>query len=1172
MSNRVLQRSGDAVLQFPLRCVFRIKGQEHSCEVINFHFLGACLRAPTQVLRAHLLERWPQELELRLGTKTLREHVTFRLSWETLADDGLFGIEFLKSVAPFVERSSRFPLHERHRATMTSVDPLDPNRTLFFNVHNVSKGGMLLTTSLANKHLFPGMLLKDVRLQVASQPELKLQLSIENTRSAPEEGIFFIGVSVQESSLNVVEVFRPHLSAFGTARDVEHSAELLSTKTLGRHLKGALSFRTLQTGAEYQELLQLRFSGYSKHGKIRKGSTWRDMGEGLANEGRLMGAYLGGRLVAAVELRFGTDAKGLRYLTSAHADVWNSIKKEQTLELNKLVVHPDLQGSDVVLGMFQKCHAIAMAQGGRWDAVFCATNKLLKLYLRAGAESLNYSIPHPTLENEELHFLVVRHETYLGQDHFNPYAWKVVYSVVHEAMAVWGAAPRTQTGWLRWLRFSVSKAASLFVRTRKSKSEGDRSAVESAGPAVFVDPRWTKQDMLASILLPYILEIEELHNRAFADDLLKRVGVPRNYFESKSAWVSVDLLNNLLEVYQSLGGNLARLNERAGWRSFSRPILGLNYHIIRLFLTPVQAFRTSFERIMPRINRSRTYRLVNVDSQSIKVAIGVRTKQDLPKFEETCLNWRSGFEAYIELLTGRRGRISKTACCFKGDPECMYEIQWDQHRKIVIDFSMAALRVAGPVFTGVLTFAITGGSVERAAFVAVAVLVGLGWYRNRVRLGSRSSELEALHKSSFEFQAEVNERYAELQVAKVKLDHRYREALLLEDTSKRLQQSTKLEDIFEVSLEDARKILNLSRAFVMLRNAEGTHLQTASISGVQEGTEDLWKFKVDVTKARDNPTVVSSVYRTGNPVIIDNVEAHLFQLNAESRALMAKLRTKGFVMVQIPGAVKPWGVILADRAGRAEALSRNDTTLLQRVAQFVGLALDKQEQIDTERKIKDRFRRFVPWDAVGDTSKDMQLGGETKQVACLFLDIRSFTSITQNLPPQAVIQMLNIFFSDIQKIVTTHGGTIDKFLGDGCLITWGAIHPVESMAIKSVQCALNLLKATASIQAKLQQRSFPGFEFGLGLAVGDAVAGNLGSQDRMEFTIIGPTVNLASRLESLTKVVQSNFVVSLEVLHSLPEELRNEFEESDGLDIRGFSGKQRVGVFRGNRLSLKAAA
>jgi adenylate cyclase len=92
------------------------------------------------------------------------------------------------------------------------------------------------------------------------------------------------------------------------------------------------------------------------------------------------------------------------------------------------------------------------------------------------------------------------------------------------------------------------------------------------------------------------------------------------------------------------------------------------------------------------------------------------------------------------------------------------------------------------------------------------------------------------------------------------------------------------------------------------------------------------------------------------------------------------------------------------------------------------------------------------------------------------------------------------------------------------------------------------------------------------LAVGDAVAGNLGSQDRMEFTIIGPTVNLASRLESLTKVVQSNFVVSLEVLHSLPEELRNEFEESDGLDIRGFSGKQRVGVFRSNRLSLKAAA
>ncbi len=1165
MGQRGLRRTDDAALQYPLRCVFKWGADVFENEVINFHFLGACLKVPQPELQELLLEGRILQVELRLGTQLLKEDVEFRLCWNSFDEDQTAGIEFLRSVSPFVERQARFPTHAKLRPSLSCKDPLDPNRELFFSVHNVSSRGMLLATSLSNKHLFPGMHLRRAHVSVQGGTSVEVSLLIENTRPSPAQDEFYVGVSLTGSDLNMVEVFSRYLASLSLS---DADPELVSTQHLGRQLKGALSFRRLATPADYDELLKLRFAGYSKHGKVRPGSTPSSMGDGLENEGQLLAAYLGSKMVAAVELRFGDEPRGLRYLEPSNP-VFSQLNPLETVEINKLVVHPNLQGSDVVLGMIQKCHAIVMARGSKWDAVFCATDKLVPLYKRAGAEELGYSIEHPNVLNTRLNFMVIRRDLYLGRDHFNPYAWSVVYSSVVKSMTEWGMARPPKATALRSLGFMAGWLWSRIPRLRKGASDS-RRAIKSQGGR-FVDPKWTRQDMLASVIEPYLLEVEDLHGAQFLTQILDKLGVPRSYFRSKSNWVSVELLNSFLSEYQLAGGDLLRINERAGWRSLARDVLGINYHIIKHLLTPLHAFRTSFEKFMPRINRSRTYKLLSASPQRIRVAVGVRSDRDLPLHPETCANWRASFEAYIQLLTGSRGRIQKIACRYKGDTECVYEIKWDEGRKKGIELALQSSVWAVGLSLAALVHAATA-SYYKAGLVALLAWTQWSRYRQTRRGERLGQEIQSLREESIEFQSESNERYADLQAAKHKLDARYRESVLLEECSRKIQSSHSVDDILKVTMEQARSLLGLSRAFVMLADGKREFLTTQGILGIEEAVGDVWSYKVDVRRKRDNPTVISSVFLTGEPVIIEDMQKQLFQLNAESRALAMKLNSTGFIMVQIPGHEKPWGVILADRLGSGEQrLGKSELTLLSRVAQLLGLALDKQYQIETERNLKKKFQSYVPWAANVDAELELKLGGELKKVSCLFLDIRSFTSLSSQLPPQAVIAMLNLFFGEVASVVRKHDGVIDKFLGDGALMSWGALPGSKADPNAVVSCAVELLSRKSALGAKLKQSGFSELDFGMGVSVGEAVAGNLGSLERMEHTVIGPTVNLASRLETLSKSLGSPLVISQECFDELAPELRLQFELIDGVEVRGLARAIRVARWK-QLVELKNAA
>lgn len=161
------------------------------------------------------------------------------------------------------------------------------------------------------------------------------------------------------------------------------------------------------------------------------------------------------------------------------------------------------------------------------------------------------------------------------------------------------------------------------------------------------------------------------------------------------------------------------------------------------------------------------------------------------------------------------------------------------------------------------------------------------------------------------------------------------------------------------------------------------------------------------------------------------------------------------------------------------------------------------------------------------------LGGARHNLCILFADIRSFTTRTETMPPEAVIALLNRYFEEVTTAIHTHGGTIDKFIGDGVMAFFGAPQDLDDPSGPAFAAACEILARLATLNQQLAAEGITPLEIGIGLHTGEAVVGHIGSTARHEYTAIGDTVNVASRLEGVTKEVGFPLVCSRAVAEAL---------------------------------------
>jgi adenylate cyclase len=180
--------------------------------------------------------------------------------------------------------------------------------------------------------------------------------------------------------------------------------------------------------------------------------------------------------------------------------------------------------------------------------------------------------------------------------------------------------------------------------------------------------------------------------------------------------------------------------------------------------------------------------------------------------------------------------------------------------------------------------------------------------------------------------------------------------------------------------------------------------------------------------------------------------------------------------------------------------------------------------------LKKHFTSYVNADVMREIlahPDQVSFKGETMMVTILFSDIRGFTSLSEKLPPHEVITGLNRYFSEMTAAVTESGGYLNKYIGDGILAIFGApIRLPEDGALAAVNCAMAMRRRLKELNRTQIFSNVPSLEIGIGIHTGEAVVGNLGCHEKMEYSVIGDTVNLASRIESSTKELNAPILVS----------------------------------------------
>jgi adenylate cyclase len=220
------------------------------------------------------------------------------------------------------------------------------------------------------------------------------------------------------------------------------------------------------------------------------------------------------------------------------------------------------------------------------------------------------------------------------------------------------------------------------------------------------------------------------------------------------------------------------------------------------------------------------------------------------------------------------------------------------------------------------------------------------------------------------------------------------------------------------------------------------------------------------------------------------------------------------------------------------------------------------EGLEEREWLRDMFGRFVSQEvAEAIRSGQVRLEGENRVVSVLFCDIRDFTGLSERYPPQEIVALLNQYLPVVVSAAAAHGGTVNKFGGDSTLVIYGAPRQLAESAYQAVLTALDMQRDLALLNEELTTRGYDPIRIGVGINTGEVLAGAVGPRERQEYTVIGDTVNLASRIEGLNKQFPEHSILVSQWTYEALGAHRGEFGLVDlgKVAIRGKSGK--VGVW-----------
>jgi adenylate cyclase len=335
------------------------------------------------------------------------------------------------------------------------------------------------------------------------------------------------------------------------------------------------------------------------------------------------------------------------------------------------------------------------------------------------------------------------------------------------------------------------------------------------------------------------------------------------------------------------------------------------------------------------------------------------------------------------------------------------------------------------------------------------------------------------------------------------LDKNRQKLATLLEVSKGLGRATDIDTLLNKIVEYAYQILEVDRVAILLTDDAG------------DLVPKIARDKRGGDSARSVPQSIARTALKDKVAILSDNAGEDTRFGGQS-ILMQQIRSA--ICVPLIGAEeKPLGILYVDNVTATHRFSDEDFEFCIAFAGIAAVAIENgqfAQRIQRELLTRSNFERFFTPQLAKRIaeSSEIRLGGDKRLVAVLFSDIRGFTSLAETMRPDDMASLLTEYFTQMVDCVFRHDGTLDKFIGDAVMAQWGA--PIGGIddADKAMAAAIEMIRELDNLNAGWRAAGRPELQIGIGLNYGEAFAGNIGSERRLEFTVIGDVVNTASRL------------------------------------------------------------
>jgi len=332
---------------------------------------------------------------------------------------------------------------------------------------------------------------------------------------------------------------------------------------------------------------------------------------------------------------------------------------------------------------------------------------------------------------------------------------------------------------------------------------------------------------------------------------------------------------------------------------------------------------------------------------------------------------------------------------------------------------------------------------------------------------------------------------------------------LLYEVARDLSSSLELDMVLRNVMDRVIDLMHASRGFIVLVDED-----TGVMSVVMAGGD------TDPDRSRGflgSKTVIEQVVKSGKAVVSTDATID-DRFKGQQSVILQNLRS--IIAVPLVTKSKVIGAVYVDNPFRASIFEEKDKEFLQAISDLAAIAIDNARQYSRSEFLRHLFELHVNKQvtdyvlARSDLNQPFLLG-ERRQVTMLNSDIAGFSALSRSMKAEELVEFLNRYFSRMIDIVLDHGGNIDKFQGDGMLVVFGAPNAMEDHADRAFRAARAMVREVEVLNRELSEGGKPTIAIGIGLDTGDVVAGHVGSDKRLEFTLIGVPVNNSSYLSKV---------------------------------------------------------